>query len=466
MASRPTIEGSFAELNFGAASLGDKRRTARLVDVAHRLTCHPGGSLPQKLKAPSVLKATYRLMECDDVTHEAILAPHREYVREAIHAHSGTLLVIHDATELDYTTLSSLGELGQIGNGNRRGYICHNSLVVDPQGRRVIGLANQVLHRRIKAPKDETKAQSQTREDRESRLWVQGVQGSPADAKLVDVCDRGADTTEFLDHEVRHERRFVVRSSHDRVMDVGHATRDERHRLHAFARSLTEKTQRTVEVTCQTGSGKRKAHLAVAFAPVQVIPPKQKRGEHGGQPLALWIVRAWEPDPPTGEEPVEWFLLTNEPVASAADAWRVVGWYTCRWVVEEYHKAMKTGCDVEELQFCYEDRLQPMIALLSVVALTLLNLRATSRRPDAQTRPATDVVSEDYVEVLSAWRHGAIRVDWTIHDFFYALARLGGHQNRKSDKPPGWLVLWRGWLTLHAMTVGANAMRLTKCGQT
>jgi len=142
----------------------------------------------------------------------------------------------------------------------------------------------------------------------------------------------------------------------------------------------------------------------------------------------------------------------------------VIDWYEYRWIIEEYHKGMKTGCGVEQLQFTSEDRLQPMIALLSVVTLTLLNLRDASRRPDAKIRLATEIISLDYVRVLSGWRHKQQRDDWTIHDFFFALARLGGHQNRKSDKQPGWLVLWRGWTTLQAMVDGATAIRRKKCG--
>jgi hypothetical protein len=103
-----------------------------------------------------------------------------------------------------------------------------------------------------------------------------------------------------------------------------------------------------------------------------------------------------------------------------------------------------------------------MIALLSVVAVTLLNLREASRRADAKERPATDLVDARYVGVLSAWRYKKVRLDLNIHDFFYALARLGGHQNRKHDHRPGWLVRWRGWMALQHMLDGAEALK--SCG--
>ena len=178
-------------------------------------------------------------------------------------------------------------------------------------------------------------------------------------------------------------------------------------------------------------------------------------------------MRVWEVDPPAGEERLEWFLVTNEPVQTFDDAYRVVGWYECRWIVEEYHKGLKTGCEIESPQFTTEDRLKPAIAVLSIVALTLLEMRDASRRVDAKTRKATEILCEDYVSVLSAWRHGKFQRDWSIHDFYYAMARLGGHQNRKNDHPPGWQTIWRGWHELQAMLCGADAMKMmNKCGET
>ena len=160
-----------------------------------------------------------------------------------------------------------------------------------------------------------------------------------------------------------------------------------------------------------------------------------------------------------GQERLECTLLTNEPVESFEAAYRVVGWYECRWIIEEYHKGMKTACRTEALQFTSEDRLQPAIALLSVVTLTLLQLRQASRRSNAKTRKATTVIGNSYVEVLSLWRHKKINRDWTVHEFYYALARLGGHQNRKNDHPPGWQVIWEGWKELLPMVIGYDVAR-------
>ena len=127
-------------------------------------------------------------------------------------------------------------------------------------------------------------------------------------------------------------------------------------------------------------------------------------------------------------------------------------------MVEEYHKAQKTGCEIENLQFHSEQALQPMIAILSVVAVMLLNLRLAYRHPDADKRLATEVVAQIYEETLRSWRYKKERAPMTVKEYYFALARLGGHMNRKSDGPPGWLVLWRGWMKLHFLVAGAETV--------
>jgi hypothetical protein len=473
---------SFGEMNFGHAQLGDKRRTKRLVKLVDQMCQRPGGTLPQKFRSPADLQAFYRLMRQDDVTHAAILNAHCQTTLQQIEQLETPVLVLHDSTELDFTTHKSLDRLGQIGSGTRRGYIAHNSLAVDPQTREVIGLCNQILHRRGKVPKKETNAQKRKRKTRESLLWLRGTEPLPGNWQFVDVCDRGADSFEFLEHEMANGRRFVIRSSYCRRIFVGHGEPkfSDLGKLHASARTppqagtWTLRVTSKVEVRSPNRKGKKKtvkreareANLAVSFAPVQIRPSTKKTGNYGNEPLPVWLIRVWEVDPPQGQERLEWVLLTNEPIRSFADAYRVVGWYECRWIIEEYHKGMKTGCRIESPQFTAEDRLQPVIAVLSVVTLTLLQLRDASRRSDATTRKASTIISPLYVEVLSTWRHKKAQLDWTVHDFYYALARLGGHQNRKHDHPPGWQVIWEGWKELLPMVNGYDAAknRYSKCG--
>jgi hypothetical protein len=458
---------TFGDEHFGAAQLGDVRRTRRLVQTANAIFRHPGGTLPHKLHAPADLKALYRLMDQHSVSHDAVLAPHRHRTLQAMRQQDGVVLIVHDFTELDYTGLRSLAGLGQIGNGSGRGYECLNSLAIDPRTRQVLGLAHQRLHRRDTVPDQETREQRRQRESRESRQWKQAVTEigpAPEGVCWVHVSDRGSDTLEYLDAIAACGGSFVVRSQHDRLMFAGHREDSVRHKLHSYARALPAVSQRTIEVAARDGQQARAANVSIAWAAVRLRPPTQPRGDYRQQPLAVWVIRVWESEPPPGVDGIEWLLLTNVPVTCLVEAERGIDWYGCRWIVEEFHKAQKSGCAIEDMQFTSEERLQPMIALLSVVAVMLLHLRDSSRRGDASERLADEVVAPEYVEVLSAWRYGQRRADLTIREFFDALARLGGHQNRRRDKPPGWLVLWRGWMQLQTMLEGALALGLLKSG--
>jgi len=461
-----SAQGSFGQTHFGNLALGDRRRTALMVRLADLVMQHPQGTWPTKLSEPSDLEAFYRLMNRPEATHAAVLAPHYERTLAAMRQQTGVVLTLHDTTELDYSGLASI-PLAPIGNSHGKGYLCHNSLAVT-EGGEVLGLVNQILFSRPRVPKAEKKRASAQRPDRESRLWKRGSQAvpaAPAGKWWVDVADRGADLTEFLAYEIDHHKHFVVRSKANRKV-VWDAEKPGPAKLHDVVRQLPEQGRRPLFVPPSQGRPGRDTEVAIAFTKLRIVPPRQARGEHGREPLLVWAVRVWEPNPPLGAEAVEWILLTNVPVNNVDDAWQRVDWYKRRWILEEYHKTLKSGCSIEEMQFTTAAALQPAIALVSVVALGLMWLRQVSRTPAAHTRPASEWFPRLMIRTLSRWRFQKPRDDLTAYEFCFALARLGGHQNRTRDHPPGLLVLWRGWTKLQLMTEGASAVQRNRCGET
>ena len=147
------------------------------------------------------------------MTHAAVIAAARQHTLARIADHPESVLLLHDATELDYTSLTSLAaDLGQIGRGTNLGYVCQNVLAVSADTGEVLGLVDQILHHRDEVAKNETLPQRRERETRESLLWLRGTEHLPAEAKLIDVSDQGSDTFEFLEHECHSGRRFVVRA--------------------------------------------------------------------------------------------------------------------------------------------------------------------------------------------------------------------------------------------------------------
>lgn len=454
----------FGALNFAGARLGDQRRTKRLVQSADALLAHPGGTLPEKLGNPAAQKGVYHLAQCEQVTHASVLTPHLELTRQRIAAATSQVLNLHDSTELDFTSKTSLKDLGHVGKGrNSRGYIAHHSLAVVAGSRDVLGLTSQILHRRVLRDGDETRAQLRECPDRESRLWQRGCEALEAARPVVDIADRGADLFEFLDFEHRTGRRYVVRSKSDRQCEIDGPEGPQTVRLHGYARQLEACGHYTLEIPARDKRPARTARVRVAASAVRLLPPRVRRGEHGDDPLASVVVYVGEQEPPEGVEPLEWILLTNVPADSLGQARERADWYSHRWIIEEFHKAQKTGCGIEKLQFTSTERLEPMIALLSVVSVEMVRLRDAARNEETADRPAQEYVPALYVTVLSAWRWSQIR-EMTVKEFYMALARLGGHQNRKSDHPPGWQVLWRGRTKLESMVAGVAALEAARSG--
>jgi hypothetical protein len=458
--------------NFGRVDLGDKRRTNRLVALVDVLCRHPGGTLPDKFNRPADLRAFYRLMNRPEVTHDILIDSHAAATRLRIAAlgPGSVVLNLHDATELDFTSKTTLlDQLGQIGQGTRRGYICHNSLAVRADTGETLGLLSQILHHRADAPEHEPVKERREREDRESRLWVQGVEASgpvAAGLQCIDVSDSLSDTFEYLAYEVTHGRQFVLRAKENRKLVEPVAGK---HHLLDAARQLPSLDSCPLSVSASPQRQARQTTVQVAFAAVTVAVPLKHVGEYAKQPLHLWIIRVWERQTPAGEEPLEWILLTNVPVRTKSEAQERIAWYERRPLIEELHKGMKTGCGIEKMQFETIGPLEPAIAVISAVATTLLRLRDAARAPDADQRPATAVVDAEYVEVLANHYGKRVGPNPSVRTFYLHVARLGGHQNRKSDGFPGWLTLWRGWMKLQSMVDGYRAACRKygpRCGKT
>jgi hypothetical protein len=463
LAVEDTQANCFVRQHFGAVDLGHKARNDCLLRVAKSLCRHPGGTLPTKLANPTDYKAMDRLMNRAETTYASVLAGHLKLTRDRIASRAAVTLVLHDATTLDYSGLKSV-KLGPVGDGNGHGYLCHNSLAVDPQRREVLGLANQILHRRAKVKKGEGVKAKRERKSRESRLWSEAVEvlGRPGPGtRCIDVADRGADVYEFLATEQRLGRACLVRACYNRVIERSSTSSTSGKMsgmLFDHLRGLPAAAIRVRTIHDPKHRRERDAKLAASWAEVWLQPPHTRKGEYEKEPIRVWALRIWEPSPPRGGQAVEWMLLSlGEAIVDEASAWEKEDWYACRIMVEEYHKAKKTGCQIEDLQFHTEQALQPMIALLSVVAVLLLNLRLASRHPEADKRSATELVDPIYEQTLRKWRYKQERRVLTVKEYYLALARLGGHMNRKSDGMPGWLVLWRGWMKLHWMVAGVEA---------
>ena len=194
--------------------------------------------------------------------------------------------------------------------------------------------------------------------------------------------------------------------------------------------------------------------MSVSWQAVTLRSPRNVPGPE--TQLHAWVVRTWEANPPPGVTPIEWLLLTSVPVQTLDDALERIDWYTCRWIVEEYHSCLKTGCAIEKSQLQHAQRLQRLLAFLSILAVRLLQLRDLART--SPERPARQVVQGVLVQMI-AYRPHTDPNTMPLAFFWRAVAGLGGFPGRKSDGQPGWKRLWHGWLRLLDWAEGVHFAR-------
>lgn len=452
-----TTPASWAQEQFGFAQLGDKRRNNRLIKVATNLAATPGGTLPQAFAQWAELKAAYRLLDGSQVTFERVIAPHCERTRAACHQ-AGEYLIIEDTTLLDFSMRPACEDLGFIGDGKGRGFELHSTLAVRveswtleqrPEGT-LMGLLHQQCRTPRPAPKGEKRGQRLSR-PRRSDKWAESIQRvgrPPQAAHWIFVGDREADVYEALDTCGQHHVDFVIRACQDRRLAEAMG-----HLRETVARGPLL-GQTTVEVRSRGGQPARTAIVEVRSVRVDLDGPWRPGGTL--PPLKdVGVVEVKEVNAPEGvREPLHWILLTSLPCATWAQAQRVVGYYTARWWIEEYHKGLKSGAGVENSQLEKAHRLEPLIALLAVVAVRLLSTKMLARsRPE--TFEAANSFGPEMLGLLEA-KLGKPKDGWTNKNVLIATGRLGGFLARKHDGMPGWQTIWRGWQRLLWMCEGAN----------
>jgi hypothetical protein len=416
------------------------------------------------------LKGAYRLLNNSRVSLETLTAPHRAATlqRASIskRAHAVTLMV-EDSTELDFSQHRHTRGLGPIGNGRGRGLIVHSTLAVDPVEREVLGLAHVQAVLRQPAPKPYPRGY---RSD-EGKVWEVSAQqiGAPppgADVTWVHVSDRGSDCFDYMRACVDQSKDFVVRAKVNRAIEVGAGAGDQISRQFVFdyirALPAVAGSAYTVEVTARAGHPARMAEVVLTWVKADLAVPTHLPADMQARgPLSIWIVRAFEPHPPPDAngkpvEPVEWVLLTSLPVMTLAQARQVAAYYECRWLCEEYHMCLKTGCAIEANQLDDGQDIQRLLGFAAPIAVRLLQLKtAVHHAPERLACQANDVVDPLMVQVL-ALRQKVVAASLTLADFWRRVARLGGHLGRASDGNPGWRTLWHGWQLLSNLTEGAR----------
>ena len=451
----------WAQLEFALADLGDARRSNRLVQVASALAQCPSGTLPQAFNDWADLKAAYRLFSNPQVTYQKILQPHLERTRQSC-TQPGEYLLIEDTSDLDYSTHKACQGLGQIGNEYGRGLLLHSTLAVRVKAwdlnqcaqTEVVGLAAQKCWGRAKrkAPRKKENWRQRMERSRESERWGETLSQwppRPPGVSWIFIGDREADIYESFERTLEANMDFIIRAQYNRVLvekDQGAFT--------AVAKAPVLGCFE-LEVRGRPGRTARTAKLEVRAVPV---PLKGAWRPGGCRPaLRINVVQACEVNPPAGEEPIHWVLFTSLSSERFVEARRIIARYAKRWLIEEFHKVLKSGANVEKSELETAERLKALVGVLVIVAVRLLNMKLLARSEPDQLVDVQQFGPEA-VEILSA-RFEKPKEGWTNQTLLVAVARLGGFLARRGDGNPGWITIWRGWQRLMTMVEGVLTLK-------
>jgi len=445
-----------------SAKLGDKRLTGRLVRLAEQLARAPDQSFPKATGSDAALEATYRFLGNEAVTPDAILGPHVA-ATVARCAATAAVIVAHDTTEFRFS--SEREGIGRVAGDSTHGFLGHFALALAAPSRAPLGILGLIPVFRERGKPAGRHSERRPADERESRRWlklVQQVDGVLGDGtSAVHVMDREADAYELFAALCGGKHRFIVRLNFDRAVD----TTLGRGRISDVLRGRRALLTREVELSARVpgrrdppSRGKkhpyrrtRTATLRLSASCVTIRRPSQVSRDLPAT-LRLNIVRVREINVGAGIDPVEWRLVTSEPVDDAADLAAVVDGYRARWGIEEYFRALKQGCAYEKRQLESKHALLNALAIFTPVAWQLLALRHLSREGD--TTPAKDLLSPLKLKILAAHKDTCRLPRTTVREAMLAVARLGGHIKNNGD--PGWIVLGRGFEDLLMMELGAT----------
>lgn len=455
---------------FAAVDLGDARREERLRRVAGHLFAAPQASIAGACGGWDETQGAYRLLHGRKVTPAAILRPHQEMVLERARSQR-TVLVVQDTSEIDFTSMKTMAGPGPLNDEGRRGFFLHSLYALSDSG-----LPLGVLEARLWAREDETFRQTQTRkqkpiEEKESYRWVEGYQRTQEMAQRLPQCevismsDREGDIYEVFAAWAQAAEaggpraHWIIRGQQNRALEGLEGDTPER-LLSALGRA-PELGTIEFEVKARRGRKKR-AGTTVAVERRARLVRQRLRALHitprvpfrRGQklaPVSFWAVLAEEIDPPAGEEPLCWLLLTSLEVTTLEAAQRVVALYLRRWDIEVFHRVLKTGCRVEQIQLKEEQAVRNCLTLYLIIAWRLLYLLHLGRQcpqlpcgvvfAEAEWQAACTVAA---AKKFAGYKKGQALREPSLGEFLALVARFGGHLGRRKDKPPGAQALWRG----------------------
>ena len=366
------------------------------------------------------------------------------------------VLAIQDSSDFNFrTTAERRRGLGEIGKGVGRGLLLHAMLAVDADMRGCLGLVSGRLWTRPGRRRVDHSKRSLA--DKESQRWLSTAEAAKsvlaAAASVTVVADRESDIYAEWARLPGPRFHLLTRAMHDRVIAEGG-------RLSTAP--LEPAGEAEIDLAARAGRPARRAKLAARFGRVTLKRPRGTREAGLPKTVPVSLVEVIEQNPPPGAEPILWRLLTTHEVTDAAMAWRVIGWYRARWIVEQLFRTLKQqGLRVEDSQLETAEGLLKLTAIAARAACTTLQLvQARDGRSNQSTEIAFTPAEVRTLEALLPCLEGKTAAQKNPHPCrslawaAWIIAKLGGWDGYKSSKPPGPITFRHGLEHFHSIAYG------------
>jgi hypothetical protein len=449
----PRLDHQMIMKEYEGVDLGDARLDARLARMVPLLAAEPEGSFPEQMKSEADQEAVYRFVNNERVTLAGLLEGHRQQTLARV-AGREVVRIVHDTTDFVFD-----GERDGLtplkSKGLKRGFLAHFALALSGDEKRttlgVLGVRpflREHTAQELKSSERRLRASQVPRDKKKSSRWeklaLEVCRDIPPGTTAIHIMDQEADDFSVFS-ALRHENeRFVIRVEPNR-------RNSEKVPAEELLSRSPSQVLRPVFVSRRSRAQAKKAHperdertaeLNVQAATITLARTQWAKESELAE-LTLNAVHVFEPSPPQDVEPIDWMLFTSEPIGTLEEIATIVDHYRARWVIEEYFKALKTGCSFEKRQLTSYDGLLRALGLFVPMAWMLLTLRNLSR--DDPTRSAAELLTPVQILLLRALltkQRRTLPLAPTVREAMLGIAALGGHIKNNGD--PGWLVLGRG----------------------
>ena len=401
----------------------------------------------------------WRFLANKRVTGEKLIEGWSEQTRSAVCDRH--VLAIQDTSEIKFSTRQDNRRgLGKIKKGNAYGVLLHAMMAVDANTGSCLGLAGGKVWTR----QGDVKIHHNKRalSEKESGRWLTTAERAKevlAQARMITVIDdREGD---FYAHWARTPGgnvHHLSRVMHDHALVKGGTLRKAVQRVAYAAKAV-------IDVPKRMDRKARQAHLSLRFGSVALKRPTRTGADDLPQSIALNFIEVVELHPPKGAKAIHWLLLTTHEVKSIGDAWRTVGWYKQRWIIEQFFRSMKTqGLRIEDSQLESAERLMKMVAIAAraaAIVIQLVQARNGGERLDAtlafsaEEIEALDTINKSFdgKTALQSNPHRKRTLAWAA----WIIAKLGGWSGYASHKPPGPITIHNGLDYFQKFFAGWNA---------